>query len=1046
MSIHKPRPNLQDEEPVINSRVSELEDIWTSRRRKGTQSFNSDDHLQQPINGEALYMGENDDRGTSRKYQELQLILVKWTRLIILCNMAAPMAAIVVSWYAPLMMNKSSNLKYDITSWNLFYLCCALAWFNLLKSHRDLRSLLQELRTVSLIVAGLQCLSHIFLSIFCIISCWISAEGFQRPLFSYATFPFLQFSSTILLPVIQLLISIESITQSRDYSPRIETQLNDMPPHLEVASQEIHDVAHMVTSIIEQYAPIFISPASQEYLSSCSIAMPIASTLAIGTAMKEIIHISSCLQKPISSSPQGQVQTSKFDLCELLQSVGDAMEGLCASLDVGMVIYFADSEWKSIWIESNPGSLRHGLIRVVTTLLNKATFGSTIELTLNVRNLDSSCEDIKSQSVDDSGTLGIDIDITLIPCAENKEKVAEIYKSDFLPNQIELLRGIVDVTGSVEEGGQTVEISFEAPQRSEDNTYSVPIDPCSLDGNTDSEDYHALENFYELLKDMKIALYAVDNSLFAKHLTNCLTTWSMNITHFSINELREQLDSVGSDRTLKDAVSSPPASINYQTPFPVSPGNLYISPATTENEGYDITDAKFIIIDDDIPTLKRQIMNRQAAIASEASTRSRTPNRRTKGGFNGRLDIRHPDLSPQSTILFFTSMKNYKQVREIMMPNVNLWSKQSYALAHIVAIPKPACPRRILTALFTAWNKKPVNPQFTPIATLPTSPFSSNSSHSSLTNSQEHLSPPTPHGDGYIMVDSNGRKHERGIDSPLARDTETGHYFSPSYSTIHPSMSNSPKKHASPAGMMVDEGMLFVPGNRTPHSLPRTKNPTKKSQLSPKVQSPTKQEKFFDTPQLNEMSADYNSSGIPKTRTPSTNSNEFLNGGGLPSYRADGDDLASKSSASPSYTGGNSPVTIVTDTTLSRNTTPDLDGKLEDVVHLEDGPLPTPHLTGEMQVDYQKQASDRLQTPKLPDKATLRRASLKRKKKLSLNKSVSPPIQVLIVEDNIINQVILSKWMKNHSIKYEVASNGQEAFDKWSQGAFHLILVRIKSK
>jgi hypothetical protein len=363
MSIQKTRPNLQDEEPVISSRVSELEDICTSRL-KVTKSFNGDDHLQQPTNDSTLNLGENDDRGTSRKYQDLQLVLEKWTQLIFLCNIAAPIAAIIFSWYAPRMINISSSLKYDITSWNLFYLCCALAWFNLLKSHRDLRTLLQEMRTLSLIVAGLQCLSHIILSTSSIIACWISADGFQRPLFSYATFPFLQFSSTLLLPVIQLLICTESIIHSGNHSPFSKIELNEIPPHLEIASREICDVAHMVTSIIEQYAPIFISPVSQEYLSSCSIAMPIASTLAISTAMKQIIHISSGLQKPTSSPPQGQVQTNNFDLCELLQSVGDAMEGVCATSDVAMVIYFTDSEWKSICIESNPGFLRHGLIRV----------------------------------------------------------------------------------------------------------------------------------------------------------------------------------------------------------------------------------------------------------------------------------------------------------------------------------------------------------------------------------------------------------------------------------------------------------------------------------------------------------------------------------------------------------------------------------------------------------------------------------------------------------------------------------------------------------
>lgn len=48
-----------------------------------------------------------------------------------------------------------------------------------------------------------------------------------------------------------------------------------------------------------------------------------------------------------------------------------------------------------------------------------------------------------------------------------------------------------------------------------------------------------------------------------------------------------------------------------------------------------------------------------------------------------------------------------------------------------------------------------------------------------------------------------------------------------------------------------------------------------------------------------------------------------------------------------------------------------------------------------------------------------------------------------LLSDNIINQVILSKWMKNYNIEYAVASDGQEAFDKWKSGGFHLILVRI---
>lgn len=41
----------------------------------------------------------------------------------------------------------------------------------------------------------------------------------------------------------------------------------------------------------------------------------------------------------------------------------------------------------------------------------------------------------------------------------------------------------------------------------------------------------------------------------------------------------------------------------------------------------------------------------------------------------------------------------------------------------------------------------------------------------------------------------------------------------------------------------------------------------------------------------------------------------------------------------------------------------------------------------------------------------------------------------------MINQAILSTWMKKHKIKYEVASDGKQAVEKWKKGGFHLILV-----
>jgi osomolarity two-component system response regulator SSK1 len=51
---------------------------------------------------------------------------------------------------------------------------------------------------------------------------------------------------------------------------------------------------------------------------------------------------------------------------------------------------------------------------------------------------------------------------------------------------------------------------------------------------------------------------------------------------------------------------------------------------------------------------------------------------------------------------------------------------------------------------------------------------------------------------------------------------------------------------------------------------------------------------------------------------------------------------------------------------------------------------------------------------------------------------------VLIVDDNPINQTILSTFMKKKKIKYDVAKNGEEAVQKWRTGGFHLILMDIQ--
>lgn len=55
-----------------------------------------------------------------------------------------------------------------------------------------------------------------------------------------------------------------------------------------------------------------------------------------------------------------------------------------------------------------------------------------------------------------------------------------------------------------------------------------------------------------------------------------------------------------------------------------------------------------------------------------------------------------------------------------------------------------------------------------------------------------------------------------------------------------------------------------------------------------------------------------------------------------------------------------------------------------------------------------------------------------------------PPINVLIVEDNIINQKLLEAFMRRLTVRWKCAADGEEAVRKWRQGGFHLILMDIQ--
>ncbi|KAL8726257.1 MAG: hypothetical protein Q9181_006118 [Wetmoreana brouardii] len=110
-------------------------------------------------------------------------------------------------------------------------------------------------------------------------------------------------------------------------------------------------------------------------------------------------------------------------------------------------------------------------------------------------------------------------------------------------------------------------------------------------------------------------------------------------------------------------------------------------------------------------------------------------------------------------------------------------------------------------------------------------------------------------------------------------------------------------------------------------------------------------------------------------------------------------------------------------------------------------PLPSPQIPADGQplVDHTA-TPDRVASPR-PTKGT------KKSKKVAnaaptlpagLLDGAVPPINVLIVEDNIINLKLLEAFMKRLKVRWHTAMNGKEAVNKWRQGGFHLVLMDIQ--
>lgn len=114
-------------------------------------------------------------------------------------------------------------------------------------------------------------------------------------------------------------------------------------------------------------------------------------------------------------------------------------------------------------------------------------------------------------------------------------------------------------------------------------------------------------------------------------------------------------------------------------------------------------------------------------------------------------------------------------------------------------------------------------------------------------------------------------------------------------------------------------------------------------------------------------------------------------------------------------------------------------------------PLPTPPASDNN--SHRPRAAsplDRASSPRPSKIKTAKKSPSTKNNKQSLSRPTEgldnsvPPINVLIVEDNIINLKLLEQMVKRLKVRWQTAMNGRDAVTKWRAGGFHLVLMDIQ--
>ncbi|KAG1858966.1 hypothetical protein DFJ58DRAFT_715745 [Suillus subalutaceus] len=756
-------------------------------------------------------------------------------------------------------------------------------------------------------------------------------------------------------------------------------------------SLELADSVQMVVQTLLQVSPTQILDPAKEQFAACSLSVPTACMSAVFTTMKNLNYISANMSdlcadtfNPAHSSnstlkarrltlPGPPVTAvTDFDIGEMLQGVGDASSGRAAEVGVDLVLFHGDV------------GMRHVAVKGGRVIASSSFLG--LNMSPSTERPNSTASGVSSPIPIDEGetlhctfeihhrfhSLDVPTDVTT-PTKTSPSGVPERREPTF---DSMLFRRLLLRCGASLSSEVPDDINLEL-QRGSPDAIIAKYSAIGVRLGTEPS-LEELAQFAETLRGKKVTLYASTASSFAHHLTSYLTAWGLDVSHLS-----SEADVDGSPGA-NEAPAPPCRERGSQEPrAPSANGTPRLAPSLS-----------FVMIDDDVSVLRERLRKYRAEQPIPLSIHSRkrpslAAHHRPKSspqvartlGFGSQA----PPQQTPVVVVHFTSLANYKLVKEIIQFDL---ASHSYPACppEVMIIPKPAGPRRFLTALHTAVTKPIVDPFFAPIATSPLSPGLHSSPFFNLTQT----SPKSPSSRPSNSSRSNSEKSTRS-----ARDSTSEHH-----------------SHAPPSPLGLADNMEYFPETHSPVRLGQT--PSSGLVISSPDGQPTGiifQPLDRDKPQFL-LSSSERLRGT--SRRPSDG--EQKKQGQLPLS------FASLHSNAPPARRAASP----TEGKGKRATSPQADELAPS------SPL-SPPSRNTSAVDIRK-ASSPPSSPVAPDSQLNGQPDT----------SIIPPISVLIVDDNPINQTILSTFMRRKKIKYDVAKNGEEAVQKWENGGFHLILMDIQ--